>query len=214
MLSLEQRKSLESAADQYADHLELAMPYLEGRGVSLRSASFAGLGYVNEEALPEHKGMRGRLAIPYATKAGVIGFAFRCVRHPEGCVNHAKIMRPGLKTRFYNVNDLHEDTLDIHIAEGEMDTITLSKECDLPAVGIPGATNWKPWWKEVLSDFRYIYVFCDNDSAGSGLGKKLQKELGRKVVLLEFEEPDMDVNSAFVKYGREFIRSMIPEESK
>ena len=171
---------------------------------------------MSEPAIPEHKGMGGRLAIPYVTPAGVIGFAFRCVRHPgpEGCVNHAKIIRPGLKTRFFNVRDLHEDTLDIHIAEGEIDTITLSKECDLPAVGVPGATNWKPWWKEVLDDFSHIYVFCDNDSAGSGLGRKLQKELGRRVILLEFEEPGMDVNSAFVKYGRDYIRNMIPEESK
>lgn len=171
---------------------------------------------MSEPAIPEHKGMGGRLAIPYVTPAGVIGFAFRCVRHPgaEGCVNHAKIIRPGLKTRFFNVRDLHEDTMQVHIAEGEIDTITLSKECDLPAVGVPGATNWKPWWKEVLDDFSHIYVFCDNDSAGSGLGRKLQKELGRRVILLEFEEPGMDVNSAFVKYGRDYIRNMIPKESK
>jgi 5S rRNA maturation endonuclease (ribonuclease M5) len=221
MLSSEQRKSLESAADRYADHLELAMPYLAKRGLSRQSASSVGLGFVKRptsdepDLLPGHEKYIGRLSIPYVTRAGVIGFKFRCIKCAGDCVGHAKYLNTsGWETRFYNTLDLHEDTLDIHVAEGEFDTVTLSTLCGLPAVGIPGATNWKPWWKEILEDFRWIYVFCDSDSAGSGLGRKLQKELGRKVVLLEFDEPDMDVNSMYVKRGREFIRSMIPKESK
>jgi DNA primase len=113
----------------------------------------------------------------------------------------------------YNVEALFEDTLDIHIAEGEIDAITLHYECGLPAVGWPGATTWKPEHRDVLDDFRRIYVFCDGDSAGSGMGRKIQKELGLKVELITMPEGE-DVNSYYVKHGAEAICAMISGESK
>lgn len=223
MLSSDARRSLEQAADRYADDIVLAEGYLAKRGLSPQSASSVGLGYVreptSEEAplLPGHEKYIGRLSIPYVTRAGVIGFKFRCIKCSGDCVGHAKYLNlPNQEVRFYNTLDLHKDTLDIHVAEGEFDAITLSVLCGLPAIGIPGATNWRPWWKDVLEDFRYIYVFCDADSAGSGLGRKLQKELGRRVVLIDWTSigdfEGEDVNSMYMKYGRGFIRSMVPEE--
>lgn len=213
-LSSEQRKSLTEAAERYALSVEGALPYLAKRGISPQCASSVALGLVSEPALPGHEKYVGRLSIPYLTRAGVVGFKFRCIAHEGDCIGHAKYLNlPGQEATFYNVEDAFAGSLDIHVAEGEIDTVTLSQLCGLPTMGIPGATNWRPWWKETLVDFRYIYVFCDGDSAGSGLGRKLQKELGRKVILIEMPQ-DEDVNSMYMKEGADFIRAMIPGESK
>jgi len=219
MLSSEQRRSLTEAAERYALNVEGALPHLGRRGLNPQSISSAALGLVSRPAedepplYPGHERYVGRLSIPYLTRAGVIGFKFRCIRHEGPCVGHAKYLCPeGQGTSFYNVEALFTESLDIYVSEGEIDALTLT-QCGLSAVGIPGATNWKPWWKDILSDFRFIYVFCDGDSAGSGLGRKLQKELGRKVILVEMDK-DQDVNSMYVKYGADHIRAMIPGESK
>ena len=170
---------------------------------------------MTEPAMPEHKTVRNRLAIPYITPSGVIGFTFRCIQdHNCAVAGHGKYKKPGLEATFYGVMDLFSDSLDIHVTEGEVDAITLSEMCDLPAIGIPGATNWKPAWKEVLSDFRYVFVYCDGDSAGSGLGRKIEKEMGdNRAILLTMPEGE-DVNSMYLKYGPERLRNMAKVEGK
>lgn len=210
MLSDEQRKSLELAAEMYARDVEVALPYLEVRGVGRDTALSAGLGYVTTPAIPEHNHARGRLAIPYITPAGVVGMTFRCIQD-HNCREvdrHSKYVKPsGQVTTLYNVKDCHTSSLDIHIAEGELDTLTLSALCSLPAVGIAGAKNWQEWWKEVLSDFRRVFVFCDGDEAGRQLGNKIQKEVGRSVILIHLPDGE-DVNSMYLKYGPEKLREM------
>lgn len=210
VLSDEQKKSLEFAAETYAQDLQAVLPYLAKRGIGEDTALSAGLGYVTSPAIPEHNHARGRLAIPYVTPAGVVGMAFRCIldhkcREVE---RHSKYVKPaGQITRLYNVLDCHGPDLDLHVAEGELDTITLSSLCSLPAVGISGSKNWQPWWKEVFSDFRRVFVYCDGDQAGRDMGNKLQKEVGRSVILIHLPDGE-DVNSMYLKYGPEKLREM------
>lgn len=210
MLSDEQKRSLEQAAELYARDVEAVIPYLEKRGVGRDTALSAGLGYVTTPAIPEHNHARGRLAIPYITPAGVVGMTFRCIQD-HNCREvdrHSKYVKPsGQVTTLYNVKDCHSDSLDIHIAEGELDTLTLSSLCSLPAIGIAGAKNWQEWWKEVLSDFRRVFVYCDGDEAGKQLGNKIQKEVGRSVILIHLPDGE-DVNSMYLKYGPEKLREM------
>lgn len=210
MLSDEQKRSLEQAAELYAQDVEAVIPYLEKRGVGRDTALSAGLGYVTTPAIPEHNHARGRLAIPYVTPAGVVGMTFRCIQD-HNCREvdrHSKYVKPsGQVTTLYNVTDCHSDSLDIHIAEGELDTLTLSSLCSLPAIGIAGAKNWQEWWKEVLSDFRRVFVYCDGDEAGRQLGNKIQKEVGRSVILIHLPDGE-DVNSMYLKYGPEKLREM------
>lgn len=206
----EQKKSLESAAEQYAQGLEAALPYLAKRGIGEDTALSAGLGFVTSPAIPEHNHARGRLAIPYVAPAGVVGMTFRCIQdhHCKSVERHSKYVKPrGQLTRLYNVNDCHGTSLDIHVAEGELDTITLSSLCDLPAIGIAGSRNWQPWWKEVLSDFRRVFVYCDGDDEGRKLGDKISEKVGGRVILIHLPDGE-DVNSMYLKYGPEKLREM------
>lgn len=211
MLSDEQRKSLASATEMYAGNLDRALPYLEKRGIGKDTALSAGLGYVTTPAVPEHRHMVGRLAIPYITFAGVVGITFRCIQDhncKEQDGKHSKYQKPsGQETTLYNVNDCHLPSRDIHVAEGEIDTITLSSLCGLPAVGIAGANNWLPFWRDVFLDFRNVYVYCDGDSAGEQLGRKVAKEVGGSVIVISLPAGE-DVNSMYLKYGPDKLREL------
>lgn len=221
MLSDEQRKSLELAVTQYEEDLPEVLPYLAERGISSATALSRRLGFVKVPAIPEHKRAKGRLAIPFVTPAGVVAMAFRCIEK-HNCKeedkrvkainkswSHSKYWKPyGQVAHLYGVNDLHVPGRDILVAEGEIDTITLSNMCDLPAVGIGGAEHWQAWWPLVLGDYRHIYAICDGDAAGRNLGSKLVKELKSKVVLVELPEGE-DANSYFLKHGADKVRSLI-----
>lgn len=210
LLSDEQRKSLESATNLYAEHLEVALPYLAGRGIGKDTALSRGLGVVKTPAIPEHKAAVGRLAIPYITPSGVVAITFRCIQD-HNCRevdNHSKYVKPrGQESVLYGVMDCQIPSLDIHVAEGEIDTITLSELCSLPAIGFSGAKQWKPWWTEVLRDFHRVFVYCDGDEAGISLGNKISKEVGSSVIPINLPSGE-DVNSYYMKYGPEALREM------
>lgn len=210
MLSQEQRELLNLATETYAASLDEVLPYLEGRGISRQCALSRGLGYVAEPVVG-HQSFKGRLAIPYITQAGTVNMTFRCVRDHDCKMqpNHHKYLKPkGLDATLYGVADTFKDSLDIALIEGEIDTIVMSDLVGFPAVGSPGAEHWKPWWTDILKDFRRVFVFMDGDKAGHELGERAQKELGMAAVLVPFEERE-DTNSTFLKYGPKHIKEMI-----
>lgn len=208
-LSDEQKRSREEAALRYAESVDGVMQYLESRGISKDIAHTRRLGLVTDP-IPEHRKMRGRLSIPYLTKAGVAAMAFRCVQdHVCGEVPHGKYMNPsGQITRLYGVNSYFHSGMDIGFAEGELNEITATELCGIPTLGSNGAGKWQPWWKTVLSDFRRIYVFQDGDSGGQQFFDKVSKEMGSKAIAVPFPAKE-DVNSFYLKHGAERIREMV-----
>lgn len=205
-----QKKSLESATEQYASEVEQVLPYLEKRGIGKATALSAGLGYVRTPAIPEHKHARGRLAIPYMTFAGVVGMTFRCIENHDckSVDKHSKYVKPaGQVTTMYNVMDLFGSHQDLHVAEGELDTLTLSSLCSLPAVGISGVKAWQVWWPEVLKDFRRVFVYCDGDEVGRSLGYKIQKAVGQSVIQIHLPDGE-DVNSLYLSNGADYLKEM------
>lgn len=210
MLSQEQRESLEIAQKSYSSQLEHVLPYLQKRGIDRATASSRGLGFV-AEPIQGHKPAQGRLAIPYVTPSGVIGFNFRCIEDHKcrDIEKHSKYWKAsGSEPEPYGVLDIFKDSLDINVSEGELDCITLSELCGLPSIGIPGAQYWKPWWKLVLSDFQRVFIWADGDEAGKSFSQKLQKELGRAAIPVVIPSGE-DVNALYLKYGPERIRSMV-----
>lgn len=208
MLSQEQRQSLDLATERYAGEVAHVLPFLERRGIGKDIALSRGLGFV-ADPIPEHKHARGRLAIPYITPSGTVAMTFRCIKeHSCKEVGHAKYMKPaGQEAVLYGTADAFKDTLDIHIAEGEMDAIVLSELCGLPSIGISGAKYWQVWWRLVLRDFRRVFIFCDGDDAGKSLGHKIVKELGLSAIPIHLPTGE-DVNSMYLKYGAERLREL------
>lgn len=202
-LSREQRLSLEQAQKEYSSHVEEAEELLAVRGIDLEAARSAGLGVVRNP-IPQHRHLTGRLSIPYITRAGVVNFTFR--RLGEG--NSPKYMKAeGFEANLYGVESLKKADDWIAICEGELDALTLHI-CGIPALGIPGAKNWKPHWNRIFADFSRVYVFADGDTAGNELKDRALHQLGTSGVHVKMPEGE-DVNSLYVQYGPQVLWSGI-----
>ena len=196
--ALSQKELLEKACRNYEAGIHLAQDYLDARGITQAVARRARLGVVFQPEIG-HELYEGRLAIPYITKTGVVDIRFRSLS-PE--VEPKYMGMPGVHTRLYNVTDIEKATDWIAVCEGELDALTLSVCVGLPAVGVAGANSWRDHYTRLLADFERVYVFADGDSAGRQFATSLMKELPITIVQLEDGE---DVNSSYVKYGKDYL---------
>jgi|SRR6478752_9747082 len=203
-LSKEQRQSLLNTASQYAEHLPEAAEWLAGRGIEMDHARFEGLGVVrNPPAI--HEQYEGRLAIPYITDFGPVAMSFRCLQdHDCKEAGHGKYLKPkGQHTTLYGVRSF-DDAIDwIGVTEGELDSLVL-RQIGIPAVAIPGASNWEDHWCNVFEDLSRIYVFADADDAGHKLYERLRDKLSMPVLKVRLPHGE-DVNSTYLKYGSQAI---------
>lgn len=208
-LSVEQRRFFEQAVTQYQSDLAgdtSAQEYLTGRGIGPSEAATFRLG-VAQRPLPGHEQYRGRLAIPYLTPAGVVNIRFRCAEAHE-CEGHPKYLSAeGAGTNLYNVLDLKRDSPFICVAEGEIDTMSLSL-AGLPAVGVPGVDTWQKHFSRCLEDFEVVFAFGDGDKAGGKFSNFLARETRARPIRMPAGE---DCNSIFVKEGADGLRRLIGE---
>lgn len=204
-LSLSQKQSLGKAAKHYAQNIALASEYLAARGLSLAIAQRAGLGVVHDPHTG-HDGMAGRLSIPYITNTGVVDIRFRSLDGSDP----KYLGLPGAKTHMYNVRGVSEADDYIAVCEGELDAITLHYAVGLPAIGIPGASNWKTHYRRLLQDFERVYVFADGDKAGHDFARHLAREVNGVVIV---NMPDgEDVNSMYLKEGANYFMEKVKYE--
>lgn len=158
---------------------------------------------VVHEPLTGHEQYKGRLAIPYLTRSGVVDLRFRSMDASE-----PKYMGlTGASTHLFNVRALFKPSTHVSVCEGEIDAITLDYVCDIPAVGVPGVNNWKKHYSRLLMDFDKVFLFADGDSAGQEFAKSLTRELNNLIVV---QMPDgEDVNSMYRLYGKEYFDKKI-----
>ncbi len=193
-LSNSQRQFLLQAATEYANSIHLAADYLATRGLSVDEAKMFHLGVV-DNPLPGHESYKGKLAIPYTTPSGVVDIRFRSINGED-----PKYMGlPGAKTTMFNASAVLTADSFICVTEGEIDCITTVVKTGYPAVGIPGANNWKPYYSKILDDFDTVIVLADGDNPGLEFGKKVSRELGNVNIV---QMPDgHDVNSIVLQEG-------------
>jgi DNA primase len=201
-LSSSHRQFLLQATHQYAKQIHLATEYLATRNLSVDEAQRFHLGVV-KDALPGHEQYTGRLAIPYITPSGVVDIRFRAI----GNADPKYMGMPGAKTSMFNAQVVLTASDYICVTEGEIDCITVSVKTNHPAVGIPGANNWKPFYSKILDDFDTVIVLADGDTAGMDFGKKVSRELSN-VNIVQMPEGH-DVNSIVMLEGAEFINERI-----
>ena len=203
-LTPSQRSLLERRTAAYQASLGLARDYLEGRGFSEGTARSSRLGVV-ADPLPGDERYLGRLSIPYLTRSGVVSIRFRSLE--EG-VQAKYLGDPGVESRLYNVEGLFHPEPFVAVAEGELDALTLS-QLGIPAVGVPGATNWKPHYSRIFEDYQRVYVFADGDSAGRKFGERVAESVDGVTVI---DMPDgMDVGSVYtdMENGAEWLRRKV-----
>lgn len=199
-LSADVKNSLEAATETYSQQLHQVGQYLAARGISEEAAAGFRLGYVAQPMIG-HEQYVGRLAIPYLTPTGVVDVRFRALSDDQ---SPKYLSRPGSESTLFNVGAFTVDTDTMVICEGEMDTIIAHGVCGIPAVGVPGATNWKNWWARAFADYRRVVVLADGDQGGRDMGKKIAGVIDVTTVVVM---PDgMDVNSTYLQEGVDGIR--------
>jgi len=197
--NLSQKELLARATMKYAGNIFQAEDYLASRGITKEVARVARYGVVVEPEVG-HEAFIGRLSIPYITKTGVVDLRFRSL---NPAVEPKYMGITGQETKMYNVLDIERAGDWIGVCEGELDTITLSVCVGIPCIGVPGANSWKKHYTRLLADFERVFVFADGDQPGTEFARSLARELPVTIVQLPDGE---DVNSAYVKYGSDYIR--------
>jgi DNA primase len=132
---------------------------------------------------------------------------FRCLQ-PHDCkaVDCPKYLSiDGAGTNLYNVLDLKKDSPFIVVAEGEIDTISLSL-AGIPAVGVPGVDAWQKHFARCLEDFEVIYSAGDGDKAGSKFNSLMAREVKARPLRLP---RGADANALYVKEGADGLRRLI-----
>lgn len=202
--SAKQKKSLEQAAHKYAEDIQHAEAYLAKRGLSLDDARTFHLGVCVTPA-PGHEQMVGRLSIPYLTDNGVADIRFRALGPEE-----PKYMGlTGNQTHLYNVKAILRANDTLAICEGEIDAITLHHKVGIPAIGVPGANNWKPHYLRLLQDFETVIIFADGDQPGQEFAKKIAREVPG-VIIINMPEGE-DVNSIYLQHGADWFKGRIEQ---
>lgn len=211
MPSLKQRRSLEKACTTYEGSLTAAIPYLEARGIDETTAKEHRLGVVTSPE-PGHEQATGRLCIPYMNKAGVIGLKFRCMQAHDckqsGCQKYLSL--PGQEIYLYNVAAVDTDSPIIHIAEGELDAIVLSRVLNQPAIGVPGSAAWRehhPWH---FRGFTAVLIWGDGDKAGADFARAVRKKITAAEIIPM--PPGHDVNSLLLEAGADAIKKLAGQD--
>jgi DNA primase len=159
---------------------------------------------VNPDVLDEDA--RGMISIPYMTTNGPVALRFRRPPHKE---TGPKYWQPEhSKLTIFNVPAFFASEETITITEGEMDCMVLV-QAGIPAVGIPGASAWKPHYSLLFEGYESVIICADNDDTGAGrkfAAKIAQNVPGPEVVL--FPEGH-DVNSYLIEHGRSALREFM-----
>lgn len=184
--------------------------YLISRGLTSRAVSMFHLGAVPGDCSAEWSRFRGMLAIPYMTVAGPVAVKFRQLGDELPKYNGPA----GQSTHLFNAVACQQPSGQVVITEGELDAITMHAECSIPAVGIAGVGNWKPHYKRCVEGFNDIVVLCDNDEGkGKDTNPGLQLALRIKAAVpasrIVTLPPGEDVNSYFLKYGRDKVLELV-----
>ena len=219
-LSPAQQKSLASLL-QYPLG-EAGRAYLEKRGLA-EVASSLRLGEVpSAPARAEHRRYAGRLVIPsFSARGTVVDMALRCMAHddcgstelwrdkdgnPRYCRKYE--FMPGISKRLYGLDDIRNAGSTIHIAEGHPDRMTL-KACGLHAVGVAGVNAWKDYHKRLFQGFETVYFWQQSDDNGQSakLGERIRLGLSAVSVIMVSEGEDL--NSFYVKHGKQAVLDLL-----
>jgi len=79
----------------------------------------------------------------------------------------------------YGLEQLRKPTKVLVLTEGESDTLALriAWPDTITAIGVPGASSWKPEWAVIAEGFERVYLSFDGDDAGEKLSEAVKVDL-------------------------------------
>ena len=161
--------STELALRFQADLRPEDVAWLEKRGLNRATIKQAMLGFVREGRYAN------AIAIPYLNPDGSVRtIRFRYLSPRFNKYDNFK----GHNIHLYNV--ANTALPHVWICEGEFDSLVLT-QMGFPAVGIPGASGFKPDWKFLFSNAEQVSLVFDGDEAGSKGANRIASILGEVV---------------------------------
>lgn len=203
-LSVSARRRLEHAVSTFQGALpgSPAEEYLAGRGLGPAAVEHR-LGFVAER-ITGYERFVGTLAIPNLCATGhVVGVKFRTIVQVDNAGKYDQAA--GVDARLFNLRALNHGTDTITITEGELDTVACTV-LGIPAVGVPGAQNWKGHHWRLFEGFDRVVVVHDDDGPGRALVKTI---MGGGLDVVAFPPPGgvKDVNECLLAgFGDELVR--------
>lgn len=197
-LSKQQKDSLEQATAAFEKALAPGTAgwdyWTVTRGIDPLTVQAMRLGAVadSSDTPPGFEKFAGRVAIPNRCASGhVVGIKFRSIDGTE-----PKYHQPaGQEQRLFNLDALNRATTVLAMTEGEVDAITL-ESLGIPAVAVPGASNWRPHHWRLLEGIPRVVFFHDPDEAGEKLLGKVMRDL--PVIPVTAPQGVKDCNEALV----------------
>jgi DNA primase len=145
--------------------------WLNNRGITDASIEYYKLGEVLTP-VATHKRFKGSISIPYLNPDGSVrSIRFRYLHGSLQKYDSAA----GVKAHLYNVVATTEPH--VFICEGEFDAIILGQLSCL-AVGVAGASVFKPEWKYLFTHSSRVSIVFDGDEAGKAGANRIATLLG------------------------------------
>ncbi|MBE3598403.1 MAG: hypothetical protein IMX02_06265 [Limnochordaceae bacterium] len=161
--------------DEYARAKRLPVEFLRGLGI-------------RDVRIGQGDDRHDAVAIPYLDERGEEVAA----RYRHAMTGDRRFTwRRGAKVLPYGLNRLAEARKAGHVilVEGESDCHALWF-AGFPALGLPGATTWRPEWASFLDGIATVYVVQEPDKAGAGMVERLAKTPGLRDRLRVVRLPD------------------------
>lgn len=157
-----------------SNRLDLAIPYLKDRGISIQTARKYGLGY-DPSLCFSYDVINGALIIP-----------------TSGGTYEARNLDPEAKQRWtastgtripFNIEVLNslKPTQEVYITEGAMDALSVL-ELGYPAIGLGGATKYFLQYLDGVQNKPHILIAMDNDDPGREKANRLSSQLSERKI--------------------------------
>ena len=181
--------------EEYAEAKQLPVDFLREFGLTERS-------YQGKPAV----------RIPYRDVDGVetaVRYRTALTKTGEGADNRFR-WTSGSKTTLYGLERLNriKEAGYVVLVEGESDTQTLTYK-GIPALGIPGANNYKEDWSAHLDDLETVYVVVEPDKGGEALKEKLAASgIRERLHLVDLGEHE-DASSLYLAAPEGFEKNFV-----
>lgn len=156
------------------------------------------------DASPAWHPYRGRLAIPFFNGNGdCVLIRFRDL---TGSSPAKYLQIADSRNVPYNMPALISGARTIIVCEGELDALTLTG-MGFAAIGITGASAWKPHYRKLLDPFERVIVWGDPDDAGRAFNSTVKQSVRQaQPAYLE-----TDINDSYINDGGMEIISAFAE---
>ena len=190
-----------------ASHSDKAVNYCRNRGISSEICE--------RYELTTKKGDDNVLVFPFKDDKGELKFIkYRNMAYQKGDTGSKEWCEKDCMPILFGMNHVPEDSEEIIITEGQLDTLAVATAGYQNVVSVPTGANgftWIPHCWDFLQKFKSILVFGDCENGKITLSETLTARFGKKVKIARIEDYQgyKDANDILVSLGADGIQQVI-----